>query len=123
MFCIGDCRVEREKQRRQTVGISSFPSGSPPVTLGSMTSGHERYLVEAYVRRSDASEARAAGRDARAAAEELSDEGTHVRYVRSTFLPNDETCFHVFEAVSEEAVREVCRRAGIGPGRIVRAVE
>ena len=88
-----------------------------------MTSGHARYLVEAYVPRSDVGEARAAGRDACAAAEELSDEGTHVRYVRSTFLPNDETCFYVFEAASEEAVREVCRRAGIGPGRIVRAVE
>jgi hypothetical protein len=47
-----------------------------------MTSGHERYLVEAYVQKSD-----------------------------------------MREAASEEAVREVCRRAGIGPGRIVRAVE
>jgi hypothetical protein len=40
-----------------------------------------------------------------------------------TFLPEDETCFHVFEAASEEAVREVCGRAGLGPARIVRAVE
>jgi hypothetical protein len=82
-----------------------------------------RYLVEAYVPRSRAREARAAGRDARAATEELSREGTTVRYVRTTFLPNDETCFHVFEAASEEAVGEVCRRAGLRSARIVPAVE
>jgi hypothetical protein len=82
-----------------------------------------RYLVEAYVPRSHAREARAAGRDARAAAKELAGEGAVVRYLRTTFLPNDETCFHVFEAVSEEAVSEVCRRAGISLGRIVAAFE
>jgi hypothetical protein len=82
-----------------------------------------RYLVEAYVPRSRLREARVAGRDARTAAKELAREGTQVRYVRTTFLPGDETCFHVFEAASEEAVGEVCRRAGIGSGRIVPAVE
>jgi hypothetical protein len=82
-----------------------------------------RFLVEAYVARSRAQEARAAGRAAREAAEELTREGTPVRYVRTTFLPNDETCFHVFEAAAEEAVGEVCRRAGLGSGRIVPAVE
>jgi uncharacterized protein DUF4242 len=82
-----------------------------------------RYLVEAYVPRSRASDAGAAGRDAKNAAEELAREGIHVHYVRTTFLPEDETCFHVFEAPSEEAVTEVCRRAGIGSGRIVKALE
>jgi uncharacterized protein DUF4242 len=82
-----------------------------------------RYLVEAYVPRSRAREARAAGRKARAAAEELVREGTRVRYVRTTFLPDDETCFHVFDAASEKAIVEACRRAGIGSGRIVPAVE
>jgi Protein of unknown function (DUF4242) len=82
-----------------------------------------RYLVEAYVPRSRAGKARTAGRHARTAAEELMREGTPVRYVRMTYLPNDETCFHIFEAASEEAVSEACRRAGIGSGRIVPAVE
>jgi hypothetical protein len=81
------------------------------------------YLVEAYVPRARAAEVRATGRGACAAAEELSREGTPVRYVRTTFLPDDETCFHVFEAASEDAVREVCGRAGIGSARIVPAVE
>jgi hypothetical protein len=81
------------------------------------------YLVEAYVPRSSARRGRAAAREARAAAEELAREGTSVRYMRTTFLPDDETCFHVFEASSEKAVGEVCRRAGIGSARIVPAVE
>jgi hypothetical protein len=81
------------------------------------------YLVEAYVPRSRTKEARAAGRRARAAAEELSREGSPIHYVRTTFLPDDETCFHVFEAASEDAVGEACRRAGIRLGRISPAVE
>ena len=82
-----------------------------------------RYLVESYVPRSRPREARAAARDARMAAEELVREGTPVRHVRTTFLPDDETCLHVFEAASEEAIGEACRRAGIGTGRIVPAIE
>jgi hypothetical protein len=82
-----------------------------------------RYLVEAYMPRSRAREARAAGRNARIAAEHLSREGTPVTYLRTTFLPNDETCFHVFESVDKKAVSEVCRRAGIGSARIVQALE
>ena len=82
-----------------------------------------RYLVESYIPRSRPRQAHAAGRDARTAAEELVREGTHVRYVRTTFLPDDETCFHIFEAASEEAVGEACRRAGIDTGRIVPAIE
>jgi hypothetical protein len=72
------------------------------------------YLVEVYVPNAE---------DARAAARHLSREGGSARYVRMTFLPGDETCFHVFEADSQEAVAEACRRAGLGSPRIVAAVE
>ena len=81
------------------------------------------YLVEAYVPRSRAAEARAAGRRARAVAEELSRDGTRVRYVRTTFLPDDETCFHLFEAASAELVEEVSLRAGLGRARVVLAID
>jgi hypothetical protein len=43
--------------------------------------------------------------------------------VRTTVLPDDETCFHIFEAASEEAVGEACHRAGIATGRIVPVIE
>jgi uncharacterized protein DUF4242 len=81
------------------------------------------YLLETYVPRSRAAEARASGRRAKAVAEELSRDGTRVRYVRTTFLPDDETCFHLFEAVSANAVEEVSRRAKLGRARVVPAVE
>ena len=82
-----------------------------------------RYLVEVFVPRSQAQEAQAAGDRARVAADQLSREDAAVRHVRTTFLPDDETCFHVFEAGSEEIVREVCQQAGFGSPRIVSVVE
>ncbi len=81
------------------------------------------YLVEVYLPRSRADEACAAGRRARAAAEELSREGVPIRYVRTTFLPDDETCFHLFEASSAEAVEDVSRRAELGRTRVAPAIE
>ena len=82
-----------------------------------------RYLAEWYIPRSQSRKAHAAARDVRTAAEELTREGTPVRYVRTTLLPDDETCFHIFEATTQEAVGETCRRAGIATGRIVAAIE
>lgn len=81
------------------------------------------YLVESYLARSRADDAAAAGRRAGAAAEQLTNEGTPVTYVRTTFLPDDETCFHVFDAGSVDAVDEVCRRARLSRARIVPAIE
>jgi len=81
------------------------------------------YLVETYVPKALAVDAASAGRRARAAAHELSRAGASVRYVRTTLLPGDETCFHVFVADSEEAVAEACLRAGLGSPRIVPALE
>jgi hypothetical protein len=56
-------------------------------------------------------------------AQSLSRGSTPVLYARTSFLPGDETFFHIFEAGSEEAVGEVCRQAGIGSARIVPALE
>lgn len=81
------------------------------------------FLVEIYLPRSRAREAQVSGRRARAAAEALSREGASVRYIRTTFLPDDETCFHLFEATAEEAVEEVSRRAALGRARIAPAIE
>jgi hypothetical protein len=81
------------------------------------------YLVEVYLPRSRADEARASGARARAAGEEVCSEGARIRYVRTTFLPADETCFHLFEASERAAVEEVSRRAALGSARIVPAIE
>ncbi len=83
----------------------------------------QSYLVEVYVPRSSPREASLGARRAEAAADALSGDGVPVRYVRTTFLPDDETCFHVFEAGSSDAVDEVCRRAYLGRARIVPVIE
>ena len=74
------------------------------------------YLVESYAPRSAAADQR---KRARRAAEL----GTGVRYLRTTFLPDDETCFHVVAAGACEDVRRLCRRAGFEQARIAQAEE
>jgi hypothetical protein len=81
------------------------------------------YLVEVFLPQARVREARATGRRARIAAEELSRAGVPIRYVRTTFLPEDETCFHLFEAATPGAVEEASRRAALGRVRIVPAIE
>lgn len=71
------------------------------------------FLVELYVSRSDAAAVEQSAARARLAAEELSREGTPVRYVRAIFVPEDETCFFLCEAESIDAVRETANRAAL----------
>lgn len=74
------------------------------------------YLVESY----------AAGRvveDQGERARLAAELGTGVRYVRTTFLPGDETVLHVFEAPSLGAVRRAVRRSALQCDRIIEAVE
>lgn len=80
------------------------------------------YLIDADLPRSRAGELSKLIVRLRAAAEELTAEGTRVRYVRSSFLPNDELFLHLIEAESAEAAGEATRRAGMAPERIVEAV-
>jgi hypothetical protein len=82
------------------------------------------FVVEAYEPRGRGAEALIGLEErARAATAELSRSGSHVRYVRTTFLPDDEICFHVFEAPSREAVLEAARKAGFAYARITEALE
>jgi hypothetical protein len=80
------------------------------------------YLVDAYLPRSRSDELSDLIGRLRAAAEELTAEGTQVRHVRSSFLPADELFLHLMEAESAEAAGEASRRAGIPAERIVEAV-
>jgi hypothetical protein len=81
------------------------------------------YLVETYLARSRARHATDAARRARTVALELTREGTAVTYIRTTFLPDDETCFHLFAAGSVDVIEEVCRRARLERARVVPAIE
>ena len=83
----------------------------------------QNYILEAYLPLSRAQQARATAHRARAAAEALAHDGVSIRYVRTTYLPDDETCFHLFEAASPDIVEEAGRRAELGRVRVIPAVE
>jgi hypothetical protein len=77
------------------------------------------YVVKLQLPAGDATELAAAGERARNAAEQLTREGTAVRWVRSVYLPEEDTCLLVFEAPTPEAVDVAGRRAGLTYDRIV----
>jgi hypothetical protein len=77
------------------------------------------YLVEAYVAKSDLNGPAGVADRAELVSKEMRREGTFIRYLRSIFIPQDETCFHVFEAASEEDARDAAVRAGIQPERVL----
>lgn len=79
------------------------------------------YLIEMYVARTDADAVGRGGTLAREAAEALLREGTAVHYLRSIFVPEDETCFYVYEADSVDAVRAAAERASLPATRVLEA--
>jgi hypothetical protein len=81
------------------------------------------YLAEVYAAHLTPEQVVDMGVRARAAAAELTDEGTEVAYSRAIYLPADETCFYLFEAGSVAAIEAVTTRAGLVVDRIVPAVE
>jgi hypothetical protein len=76
------------------------------------------FLVELYVPQSDLAGMELGAARTRHAAAELTLEGTPVRFVRSIFVPDDETCFFLCEAASIEAVCETARRADLRCARV-----
>ena len=48
--------------------------------------------------------------------------GIQVRFLRSIFVPEDETCFHLYEAASAEDVREAARLAELPFESVVEAM-
>ena len=80
------------------------------------------FLVELYVPRGVARGFELEAERARAAAEQLTLEGTRVRCVRSILVPDDETCLLLYEADSIDAVREASVRSGLAFERISAAV-
>jgi hypothetical protein len=77
------------------------------------------FLLELYVSRSQSGAvAEGAGR-ATLAAERLRQDGTSIRYLRSIFVPEDETYFLVYEAGSAHDVRRAARLAGLPADHVV----
>lgn len=76
------------------------------------------YLVESYLAGSPG-----ALDEARSRARRTAELGDGVRYLRTTFLPGDETIMHLFEAPSASVLDKAGRRARLEFERIVEAVE
>jgi Protein of unknown function (DUF4242) len=77
-----------------------------------------QYMVERHLPGFPPDQLPGAAAAAKEKAAELSAEGVDVRYVRSTWVPEGEKCYCLFEGTSHDAVEEVQRRAGLPFERI-----
>ena len=77
------------------------------------------FIVEVYVPRSGAIATTGVCR----AAEEQTRRGAPVRYLRAILVPEDETCYLLFDAASADDVRAVVTRAAVPFERICSAIE
>ena len=80
------------------------------------------YAAERYMPGVIPEQLRDAARRAKAASAEMTAEGTRITYLSSTLLSGDDTCYCLFHAPSEQAVRQANDRAGIPYERIIPAV-
>lgn len=80
------------------------------------------FLVETYLGRGEAAQRIVREQRARAAAEELTRGARRVRFECSFHVPQDEICFFVFEAPSEEDAALAAQRAELDPIRVVETV-
>jgi hypothetical protein len=72
------------------------------------------FMVELYISRSDGADAVAlAAERLRIGAEQATRAGTPVRFLRSIFAPEDETCFLLLEAESAGDVRAAALCVGM----------
>lgn len=77
-----------------------------------------RYLVELHRPDAGWAELREAAGRARETAAALRATGTPVRFLRSVYVPEDDVCFLLFEAPSEDTVRDALGRAGLAAGAV-----
>jgi hypothetical protein len=79
------------------------------------------YLVERYLPGATSNDLASAVERVAAAAERMTADGITVRYLGSTFVAVDETCFCEFEALSQETVEWANERADVPFARILPA--
>lgn len=79
------------------------------------------FVLELYVPRERAACLDGLSARVQTAADELRGAGTRVRYLRSIYLPEDETCFVVAEASSHRVAVQLSERAALDSVRIVEA--
>ena len=81
-----------------------------------------KYLVERHLPGITPDQLTAAAESAKSTTAAMTQEGTPVQYLRSTFIPSEEKCFCLFEGPSAEAVRTANDRAQLPYERVVEAM-
>jgi hypothetical protein len=74
----------------------------------------ERYVVELAAGDTSSEDIQSICARSRSACRDLSTTDAPLRFLRSVFVPEDGSCFLLFEAVSARAVLEASRLAGLG---------
>jgi hypothetical protein len=77
------------------------------------------YLVEAYVSPATDGDLSALAEKLSEAARAAARAGVAIRYLRSTLVPADQTCFHYIEAPSSSLVEDFLTRAQVQFDRIL----
>ena len=81
-----------------------------------------KYLVERYLPGIQPEQLAAAAGSAKSTTEAMTQDGTPVRYLRSTFIPGEEKCYCLFEGPSADVVKQANDRAQLPYERIVEAM-
>lgn len=81
------------------------------------------FIVERYLPDVGSAELREATERLAAAAAALAAGGVEIRYLGSSFVPEEESCFCRFESDSIEIVRVACDRAAFSFARILETEE
>jgi len=80
-------------------------------------------MVELYMSRADPRAVERAAQLTKRAAKQMSVMGTPVRFLRSIYVAEDETCFFLYAAESDAVVREAARAAGRPFEHVVEVIE
>jgi len=80
------------------------------------------FLAETYAPRDPPGAAAPRAADIALAAEQASQPGAPVRFLRAIVVPGEETCFWLYQAPSADAVRAAMTQARLRPERITPAV-
>ena len=78
-----------------------------------------KYLVERHLPGITPEQLTAAAGAAKSTTATMTQEGTPVRYLRSTFIPGEEACYCLFEGPSADVVRAANDRAQLPYERVV----
>ena len=81
-----------------------------------------KYMVERHLPGITADGLSAAATRAKSTTARMTEQGTPVRYLRSTFVPGEEKCYCLFEGPSADAVEQANKQAEIPYERVVEAM-